>query len=71
MCNVEQIADCGDILSLGRALFIPEKKGRILIMICIQKRIRKRDNYFVFVSYNLNSFFLTETLQTNKKISRA
>lgn len=26
-CQVEQIADCGDILSLGRALFVPEKEG--------------------------------------------
>lgn len=29
MCTVEQIADCGDILSLARSLFIPEKEGII------------------------------------------
>ena len=28
MCNVEQIADCGDILTLGRALFVPEREGK-------------------------------------------
>ncbi|XP_045532220.1 rab3 GTPase-activating protein regulatory subunit isoform X1 [Pieris brassicae] len=34
MCNVEQIADCGDILSLGRALFIPEKEDSAWLSQC-------------------------------------
>lgn len=30
-CQVEQIADCGDLSSLGRALFISEKEGIELV----------------------------------------
>lgn len=33
MCNVEEIADCGDILTLGRALFIPEKEGMYIFTV--------------------------------------
>lgn len=28
-CQVSVFADCGDISSLGRALFIPEKEGNM------------------------------------------
>nr|XP_026500575.1 rab3 GTPase-activating protein regulatory subunit isoform X2 [Vanessa tameamea] len=34
MCNVEQVADCGDILTLGRALFIPEKEDETWLSKC-------------------------------------
>ncbi|XP_023935335.1 rab3 GTPase-activating protein regulatory subunit [Bicyclus anynana] len=34
MCNVEEIADCGDILTLGRALFIPEKEDQTWLSKC-------------------------------------
>ncbi|CAH2076340.1 unnamed protein product, partial [Iphiclides podalirius] len=34
MCTVEQIADCGDILSLGRSLFIPEKEDKNWLSQC-------------------------------------
>ncbi|CAH2234413.1 jg21216 [Pararge aegeria aegeria] len=34
MCNVEEIADCGDILTLGRALFIPEKEDKTWLSKC-------------------------------------
>ncbi|XP_034827248.1 LOW QUALITY PROTEIN: rab3 GTPase-activating protein non-catalytic subunit [Maniola hyperantus] len=34
MCNVEEIADCGDILTLGRALFITEKEDKTWLSKC-------------------------------------
>lgn len=33
-CQVEQIADCGDISTLGRALFIKEKEGKVFKRPC-------------------------------------
>lgn len=30
-CQVEQIADCGDVATLARALFISDKEGTISI----------------------------------------
>ncbi|XP_032515034.2 rab3 GTPase-activating protein non-catalytic subunit [Danaus plexippus] len=34
MCNVEQFADCGDILTIGRALFISEKEDQTWLSTC-------------------------------------
>lgn len=34
-CEVEQIADCGDISSLGRALFIPDKEDSNWLSQCV------------------------------------
>lgn len=34
MCSIEQIADCGDISTLGRALFIPEREDETWLSKC-------------------------------------
>lgn len=46
-CQVEQIADCGDISSLGRALFISEKEGILLIKLITYKVINFIEFFFI------------------------
>ncbi|CAF4847792.1 unnamed protein product [Pieris macdunnoughi] len=57
MCNVEQIADCGDILSVGRALFIPEKEDSAWLSQCIVS-LSSCGN-FLAVGYKNRICFLT------------
>ncbi|CAK1540482.1 unnamed protein product [Leptosia nina] len=57
MCNVEQIADCGDILSLGRALFITEKDDPAWLSQCTVS-LSSCGN-FLAVGYKYRICFLT------------
>ncbi|CAG4948739.1 unnamed protein product [Colias eurytheme] len=57
MCNVEQIADCGDILSLGRALFIVEKDDTSWLSQCLVSL--SSCGSFLAVGYKNRLCFLT------------
>lgn len=52
-CQVSVFADCGDISSLGRALFIPEKEGKVSSKIVFLYYVSNDLFAFVYLRHKL------------------